>query len=101
MAIQNVSCTLKPGVVGLLGANGAGKSTLMRMVCGVMKPTSGTVRLGKYDVTDMSYRNLLGYSKAFAITGGEFGIESSVISLIGYIIVAGIAFVMIKSSRKN
>ena len=33
MAIQNVSCTLKPGVVGLLGANGAGKSTLMRMIC--------------------------------------------------------------------
>lgn len=61
MAIQNVSCTLKPGVVGLLGANGAGKSTLMRMICGVMKPTSGTVRLGKYDVTDMGYRNLLGY----------------------------------------
>ena len=61
MAIQNVSCTLKPGVVGLLGANGAGKSTLMRMICGVMKPTSGTVRLGKYDVTDMGYRNRLGY----------------------------------------
>ena len=61
MAIQNVSCTLKPGVIGLLGANGAGKSTLMRMICGVMKPTSGTVRLGKYDVTDMSYRNLLEY----------------------------------------
>ena len=40
-------------------------------------------------------------SKAFAITGGEFGIESSVISLIGYIIVAGIAFIMIKSNRKN
>ena len=39
MAIQNVSCILKPGVVGLLGANGAGKSTLMRMICGVMKPT--------------------------------------------------------------
>ena len=32
MAIQNVSCTLKPGVIGLLGANGAGKSTLMRMI---------------------------------------------------------------------
>ena len=77
MAIQNVSCTLKPGVVGLLGANGAGKSTLMRMICGVMKPTSGTVRLGKYDVTDMSYRNLLGYlSQDFGyypdFTGMEF-----------------------------
>ena len=77
MAIQNVSCTLKPGVVGLLGANGAGKSTLMRMICGVMKPTSGTVRLGKYDVTDMGYRNLLGYlSQDFGyypdFTGMEF-----------------------------
>jgi len=61
MALQNVSCTLKPGVVGLLGANGAGKSTLMRMICGVMKPTSGTVRLENYNVTDTGYRNLLGY----------------------------------------
>ena len=33
----------------------------MRMICGVMKPTSDTVRLGKYDATDMGYRNLLGY----------------------------------------
>ena len=40
-------------------------------------------------------------SKSFAITGGEFGIESSVISLIGYIVVIGIAFIMIKSSKKN
>lgn len=61
IAIQNISCTLKTGVVGLLGANGAGKSTLMRMICGVMNPTSGTIRLGKYNVTDAGYRNLLGY----------------------------------------
>lgn len=40
-------------------------------------------------------------SKSFAITGGEFGIESSAISLIGYIIVAGIAFIMIKSGKKK
>ncbi|MDE5865025.1 MAG: CPBP family intramembrane metalloprotease, partial [Lachnospiraceae bacterium] len=35
-------------------------------------------------------------SKSFAITGGEFGIEASVIALIGYIVVTLIAFVMIK-----
>ena len=61
MAIQNVSCTLKAGVIGLLGANGAGKSSLMRMICGVMKPTSGTIRLDNYPVADTGYRNLLGY----------------------------------------
>ncbi len=61
IAVDRVSCTLSPGVIGLLGANGAGKTTLMRMVCGILKPTSGTVKLGQYDVTDSDYRNLLGY----------------------------------------
>ena len=61
IAVDRVSCTLSPGVIGLLGANGAGKTTLMRMVCGILKPTSGTIMLGQYDVTDSGYRNLLGY----------------------------------------
>lgn len=60
-AINHVTCTLKPGITGLLGANGAGKSTLMRMICGVMKPTKGKITLGEYDVTDKNYRNILGY----------------------------------------
>ncbi len=60
-AIDQVSCSLTPGVTGLLGANGAGKSTLMRMVCGVMKPTSGSITLDQYDVTEKEYRNLIGY----------------------------------------
>ena len=60
-AINHVTCTLKPGITGLLGANGAGKSTLMRMICGVMKPAEGKITLGEYDVTDKNYRNILGY----------------------------------------
>lgn len=61
IAVDRVSCTLTPGVIGLLGANGAGKTTLMRMICGILKPTSGTLKLGQYDVSDSGYRNLLGY----------------------------------------
>ena len=44
-AVDKVSARLTPGVYGLLGANGAGKTTLMRMICGVLKPTSGSIRL--------------------------------------------------------
>ncbi len=40
-------------------------------------------------------------SKSFAITGGEFGIEASVIALIGYIVVTLMAFVMVKRRTKN
>lgn len=40
-------------------------------------------------------------TKSFAITGGEFGIESSIISLIGYIMITAVAFVMIKHKKNN
>ena len=44
-AVNQVTVRLTPGVYGLLGANGAGKSTLMRMLCGVIKPSSGSILL--------------------------------------------------------
>lgn len=61
IAVDRVSLTLRPGVTGLLGANGAGKTTLMRMLCGILKPTSGTVMLDAYDVSTEEYRTVLGY----------------------------------------
>ena len=42
-AVNDISLELTPGVWGLLGANGAGKTTLMRMIAGIMQPTSGQV----------------------------------------------------------
>ena len=43
-AVNDVSLRITPGVWGLLGANGAGKTTLMRMIAGIMKPSSGQIR---------------------------------------------------------
>ncbi len=45
VAVSDVSLTLRPGVTALLGPNGAGKSTLLRLVCGLTRPSRGTVRL--------------------------------------------------------
>lgn len=61
IAVDRVSVKIKPGVVGLLGANGAGKTTLMRMVCGILKPTSGTIEFDGLDVSEEMYRDVLGY----------------------------------------
>jgi len=61
IAVDRVSLTLKEGVYGLLGANGSGKTTLMRMICGVLKPTSGEVKFNGIDVSDEKFREVLGY----------------------------------------
>ena len=60
-AVDNVSLRLTEGINGLLGANGAGKTTLMRMLCGILKPTAGTVALDGVDVSSEDYRAVLGY----------------------------------------
>jgi ABC-2 type transport system ATP-binding protein len=61
IAVDRLSFTLRQGVTGLLGANGAGKTTLMRMLCGILTPSSGEITYDGVSVTEESYRNILGY----------------------------------------
>ena len=61
IAVDRVSLKLAKGVHGLLGANGAGKTTLMRMICGILRPTSGTISFDGLDVSTEEYRARLGY----------------------------------------
>ena len=61
IAVDRLTFALQPGVTGLLGANGAGKTTLMRMICGILTPTGGTIALDGTPVTEERYRAVLGY----------------------------------------
>ena len=50
-AVDDLSFEVRRGeIFGFLGANGAGKSTTIRMLCGLLTPTSGTAIVGGYDV---------------------------------------------------
>lgn len=62
-AVNHINLTMTNGVYGLLGVNGAGKTTLMRMLCTLLKPTSGTICCNGKDIfsMDAEYRKLLGY----------------------------------------
>lgn len=55
MAVDHISFDAQPGeVFGLLGPNGAGKTTTMRILCTVLKPTSGIARLAGFDVVEQA-----------------------------------------------
>jgi ABC-2 type transport system ATP-binding protein len=52
-ANDKITLQVTPGeVYGLLGPNGAGKTTLVKQVMGLLKPTSGSIRLGHYDLVE-------------------------------------------------
>ena len=55
IAVKNVSFSVEGGeVFGFLGPNGAGKTTTIKMIVGLLQPTSGVVRVGGFDVQKQS-----------------------------------------------
>lgn len=62
-ALEHVSLGIEPGVfVGLIGPNGGGKSTLLRLVLGLERPESGSVRVfGEDPTTGASWRRKVGH----------------------------------------
>ena len=62
-AVNDISLELTPGVWGLLGANGAGKTTLMRIIAGIMRPTSGQVVYDGVPIQTLGerYRDVFGF----------------------------------------
>lgn len=90
-AVDNISFNVKEGeVFGFLGANGAGKSTAIRMLCGILSPTSGDAIVGGYNVMNEpdKVKKVIGYmSQKFSLYndlsveeninffGGVYGLE--------------------------
>ncbi len=70
-AVNGISFNVKQGeIFGFLGANGAGKSTAIKMLCGILEPTSGDALVGGYSVMnqpDMIKRNIGYMSQKFSL----------------------------------
>lgn len=67
IAAENITFTARPGeIFGLLGPNGAGKTTTLRILCTVLKPTSGTARVAGFDVVSQAaeVRHHIGFLSA-------------------------------------
>ena len=71
VAVRDIDFQVRRGeVFGLLGANGAGKSTTFRMLCGLLRPTSGALRVAGEDMrsASASARRRIGYvAQRFAL----------------------------------
>jgi ABC-2 type transport system ATP-binding protein len=78
VAVSDVSFDVGPGVTALLGPNGAGKSTMFRMLCGLARPSKGTVRVLDRDPrADTGVTRMIGLvpqqeSVFEPLTAGEF-----------------------------
>jgi ABC-2 type transport system ATP-binding protein len=71
VAVDDLSFSVKQGeIFGFLGANGAGKSTTIRMLCGLLKPTSGTAIVGGVDVS----RNPEGVKRSIGYMSQKFSL---------------------------
>jgi ABC-2 type transport system ATP-binding protein len=72
-AARDVTFSIRPGeIFGLLGPNGAGKSTTFKMLCGLLRPTSGEGRVAGFDLRRAAAdaRNRLGYmAQKFSLYG--------------------------------
>lgn len=96
ISVDNISFNVKEGeIFGFLGANGAGKSTTIRMLCGILEPTSGEALVAGYSINNQTanVKNNIGYmSQKFSLYndltveeninffGGVYGLDKDLLN---------------------
>ena len=71
-AVDNVNLEIgRDEVVGLIGPNGAGKTTLIRMLTGILKPSSGKVTFKGHDITGGNLEVTLAPAVLFPLCTGD------------------------------
>ncbi|MDR0948280.1 MAG: ABC transporter ATP-binding protein/permease [Lachnospiraceae bacterium] len=71
-ALQHLSCQIEKGIhLAIVGPNGSGKTTFILLLCGLLKPTEGTILFNGLDVSQLS---LTEYQKLFSVVFQDFSI---------------------------
>jgi ABC-2 type transport system ATP-binding protein len=66
LGVNRISLSIPPGITSVVGPNGAGKTTLLNLICGLLRPTKGSIRLLGITTDDPeSYYSKLGYCSQF------------------------------------
>ncbi|MCD8479948.1 MAG: ABC transporter ATP-binding protein [Candidatus Cloacimonetes bacterium] len=83
-AVDNINLDIAKGeIFGFLGANGAGKTTTIRMLCGLLLPSSGSITVDGLDIAKHSegVKHKIGYmsQKFFSVSGSEGDRESGIL----------------------
>lgn len=77
-ALHNVSLRIEPGEkLAVVGLNGAGKTTLIKLICGYLDPTAGTVRLNGQDIRPYNRRD---YYRHFAAVFQKFSLLAATVA---------------------
>src|SRR5215831_8141925 len=85
--VREVDLTVSQGeVVGLLGPNGAGKTTTFYIIVGLTRPDSGSVLLGRHDITDlpmyMRAKNGISYLPQEASVFRKLSVEANIMAIL-------------------
>jgi len=93
-ALKDITLQLPPGRIGLLGPNGAGKSTFLKLLLGLIPPTSGTGTVVGQPLGSWQLRQLIGFMpEADALVPGLQGVE--------YVALAGELYGMAKDQARR